>query len=94
PAGDEPASPKESVDAKAPDQPAADAAEDDKSKPTSPADLPVTESWRVIIDGREVLEERSVLGSFQVVVLGRESESFVSEAAADNLRDWVGTESG
>lgn len=94
PAGNEPASPKEGDDAKAPTEPAADAAADDNSKSTSPADLPVTESWRVITDGRDVLEHRTTLGSFQVVVLGRESESFVSEAAADNLRDWVGTESG
>ncbi len=94
PAGDEPAGAAKDAAATASAATSAEDARSDRSKAVTSISMPVTESWRVIPDGREVLEHRSALARFQVVVLGRESESFVSEAAADNLRDWVGTESG
>ncbi len=62
--------------------------------PRSPEALPVTEAWRVLHNGAEVLADAKSLGTFQVLVLGRDSESFLSEAALDNLRNWVAGDSG
>jgi hypothetical protein len=66
--------------------------------PTSPEalreSLPVTEAWRVLHNGAEVLTDAKSLGAFQVLVLGRDSESFLSEAALDNVRNWVAGDSG
>ncbi len=55
---------------------------------------PVTESWRVLTSGLDILQDAAALASYQVVVLGRESEVFLSEGAIENLRSWVGTTSG
>jgi hypothetical protein len=58
------------------------------------ADIPVTESWRVLTNGVEVLADAKALGSFQVLVMGRDSEAFLSERAMVILRNWVGADSG
>lgn len=58
------------------------------------ADIPVTESWKVLKNGAQVLADTKSLGSFQVVVLGRDSESFLSDEALVNLRNWVASDSG
>ena len=58
------------------------------------ADIPVTESLRVLTNAAEVLADARSLGSFQVLVLGRDSETFLSEQAMINLRNWVGGDSG
>ena len=62
--------------------------------PNAINDLPVTEAWRVLHNGAEVLADAKVLGTFQVLVLGRDSETFLSEAALDNVRNWVASDSG
>ena len=58
------------------------------------AQIPVTESWKILQNGSEVLANSQSLGSFQVVVLGRDSESFLSDEALVNLRNWVASDSG
>ena len=58
------------------------------------AETPVTESWRVLDNGSEVLSNPLLLGSFQVLVLGRDSEAFLSDQAMINVRNWVAGDSG
>ncbi len=58
------------------------------------ADIPVTESWRVLKNGAEVLADAKSLGTFQVLVLGRDSDSYLSDEALVNVRNWVATDSG
>ncbi len=65
-----------------------------KTPAAGAANLPVTEAWRVLHNGAEVLADAKSLGTFQVLVLGRDSESFLSEAALDNVRNWVAGDSG
>ncbi len=55
---------------------------------------PVTEAWRVLTGSEDILLNALASGSYQVIVLGRESEPFLSEAAVESLREWVSTESG
>ncbi len=59
-----------------------------------PVAIPVTEAWRVIPNGADVLADAKALGTFQVLVLGRDSETFLSEQALDNVRNWVANDSG
>lgn len=59
-----------------------------------PSDVPVTESWRVIPDGPGVIADAGRLGTFQVLVLGRDSETFLTDQAIDNVRQWVASDSG
>ena len=56
--------------------------------------VPVTEAWRVIQNGADVLADAKALGTFQVLVLGRDSESFLSDQALENVRNWVANDSG
>jgi hypothetical protein len=66
-----------------------------KSNPAIAAlEVPVTESWRVLDNGLEILGNETALGTFQVVILGRDSESFLTEQAVSNLRNWVASDSG
>ena len=61
--------------------------------PRSP-ESPVTESWRVIHNGADVLADAKTLGTFQVLVLGRDSESFLTDQALGHVRNWVASDSG
>ena len=72
--------------------PSAQAAESPAAGP--PASMPVTEAWRVIPNGADILGDAKALGSYQVLVLGRDSESFLTEQALDNLRNWIANDSG
>ncbi len=65
-----------------------------KADVQSIAQIPVTESWRVVANGAEVLADPKSIGSFQVLVLGRDAESFLSDQALVNLRAWVASDSG
>lgn len=58
------------------------------------ADVPVTEAWRVVRNGADILAEPGVLGTYQVLVLGRDAEAFLSEGALDGVRNWVSSDSG
>ncbi|MBI3861978.1 MAG: hypothetical protein HY290_08780 [Planctomycetia bacterium] len=92
-AGEKPTSPGEEADRDAEgDQP------DDKAIPVMPrglpAGVPVTETWRVVPDGAQILADARQLGTFQVLVMGRDSETFLSDEAIDNVRQWVAGDSG
>jgi hypothetical protein len=67
--------------------------EDSKAQP-SIADIPVTESWRVLENGSKILADAKALGTFQIVVLGRDADDFLADEALNNLRSWVATDSG
>lgn len=53
-----------------------------------------TESWRVLDNGQDLLANEGTLGKFQILVLGRDSESFLNEKALVNLRNWIASDSG
>jgi hypothetical protein len=67
---------------------------DNKPDAKSIADVPVTEAWRILANGADVLADAKSLGSFQVLVLGRDSECFLSDQALINVRNWVASDSG
>ena len=58
------------------------------------AAIPVTESWRILAAGAAVLEDAKALSSFQVLVLGRDAEVFLSDQALLNLKSWISSDSG
>ncbi|MBS0263142.1 MAG: VWA domain-containing protein [Planctomycetes bacterium] len=60
----------------------------------SPVRGALTESWRVVPEGANVLADAKRLGAYQVVILGRDSDVFLSEEAISNLRQWVASDSG
>jgi len=59
-----------------------------KGQPTA------TESWRVLDNGQDLLANEGTLGKFQILVLGRDSESFLNDKALLNLRNWIASDSG
>ena len=54
----------------------------------------VTETWRVIHNGADVLADAVALGTFQVLVLGHDAESFLTDQALGHVRNWVASDSG
>ncbi|MFN0052098.1 MAG: hypothetical protein ACKV0T_07900 [Planctomycetales bacterium] len=66
----------------------------DSSQAGGLAAIPVTESWRVLKNGADVLADAGLLRTYQVLVLGRDAEVFLSDEAIDNVRNWVSGESG
>lgn len=52
------------------------------------------EDWTILADAASVLTDRDTLWSYQIVVLGRDAEAFLSEDAMINLRRWVAREGG
>ena len=45
-------------------------------------------------NSRQPLEDREFLGHFQVVMLGRDAGTFLTEASVENLRDWISRTGG
>ncbi len=64
------------------------------SGPVDDAPAPRMRSWRVVNDGGVVLAGPEGLKGYQVVVVGRDAEPFLSEAGLENLRDWIAHEGG
>ncbi|HQA43652.1 MAG TPA: hypothetical protein PLS82_03795 [Phycisphaerae bacterium] len=59
------------------------------------ATQPVREQkWTVLTDSAEVLAKPESLRQYQIVVLGRDAEVFLTDPAVSNLRDWVAREGG
>ncbi len=65
-----------------------------KKGASKPQDNPLTEAWKVLSNGADILADPKVLGKFQVVVLGRDAEPFLGDKAVANLREWVSGDSG
>lgn len=67
---------------------------------TAPAATPSTqpntgdERWRVVTDAQSVLCDPAQLGQYQVVVLGRDSEAFLTADAVIGLQRWVSRDGG
>ncbi len=69
------------------------------SGPTSrPADVPDeiarTENRAILADATSLLASASEMRKYQIVVLGRDMENLLSDAAIDALRDWIAREGG
>jgi hypothetical protein len=52
------------------------------------------QTWSVLADAGAVLAKSDLLRGYQVVVLGRDVEAFLTEAGLDNLRDWIARDGG
>jgi hypothetical protein len=52
------------------------------------------QKWSVITNPAEVLAKPEALRQYQIVVLGRDAEVFLTDAGLGNLRDWVAREGG
>lgn len=69
----------------------------------SPADMATTapagptgrpEWWKVVSDPGEVLARPEALKDYQILVLGRNTEVFLSETAVNNIRHWMSRQGG
>lgn len=63
---------------------------------TAPAgtDTAKVHDWKIVSDPAEVLGDTDALKSYQVIVLGRDAEQFLTGAAMDRLQEWVAREGG
>ncbi|HEV3003392.1 MAG TPA: hypothetical protein VGX78_02980, partial [Pirellulales bacterium] len=64
---------------------------DDNAAPTL---APLEESWTILTNPANVLGDAAALSSFQVVVLGRDAEVYLTDTALENLRHWIARENG
>ena len=78
-----------------------DGPQDASPAPTTAAAVPSeasvstrVETWTVATDAGELLANPDRLRGYQVVVLGRDSEAFLTEPAVNNLADWVAQQGG
>ncbi len=53
-----------------------------------------SEQWQIIGDALEVLSDTESLNEYQIVVLGRDAEVFLSENTISNLRNWISRDGG
>lgn len=53
-----------------------------------------TENWTILTGGFDVLTDPDKMKVYQVVVLGRDTERFLTEGAILNLRNWISREGG
>jgi hypothetical protein len=64
------------------------------------ADAPVgtpeghQERWKVVDSAANLLSSADALKEYQVVVLGRDTEVFLSDAATNNIRQWMSRQGG
>lgn len=71
----------------APSAPANDAGE-------APGATRTLESWKISDAAAKTLEDADTLKSYQIVVLGRDAEHYLSDASLAVLRDWIAEEGG
>jgi hypothetical protein len=57
-------------------------------------DAALEESWKILTHAASVLGDAAALATFQVVVLGRDAEVYLTDAALENLRHWIARENG
>lgn len=68
--------------------------------PVAPTSGPSTqpaarvESWKIVADAADVFASADRLRDYQIVVIGREAEAFLTDAALTNLQEWVSHEGG
>jgi hypothetical protein len=54
----------------------------------------MVESWKITTDPKEPLSSMDKLRGYQIVVLGRDVESFLDDNAIANLRTWIAEQGG
>jgi hypothetical protein len=64
------------------------------SSPAKATSAQLTESWKIVTQAAQVLADVQALRSYQVIVLGRDAEVFLSDDAIENLRQWLSRDSG
>lgn len=52
------------------------------------------ETWKIVPDASEVLSDTEALKAYQVVVLGRDAEAFLTESALQSLQNWISRDGG
>lgn len=52
------------------------------------------ERWKVIPNPSDVLSDADALASYQIVVLGRDTEFFLTDTVVTNLRRWISRQGG
>lgn len=52
------------------------------------------DAWTIVSDPKELLADAARLRTYQIVVLGRDSEPFLGKEAIANLQDWIADEGG
>ncbi|MGQ9651243.1 MAG: hypothetical protein ACUVXJ_14130 [Phycisphaerae bacterium] len=52
------------------------------------------ESWTILSSAGDVLADLEKMKVYQIIVLGRDTEHFLDEAAIANLRNWIAGEAG
>lgn len=55
----------------------------------SAEDVRTSEAWEVLTSSAEVLSSPERLANYQVVVLGRDADEFLTEDALETLRQWI-----
>jgi hypothetical protein len=58
------------------------------------SDEPMTETWTITADPTQPLSSLDKLRGYQIVVLGRDTEPFLDDAAVANLRTWIAQQGG
>ncbi len=58
------------------------------------ADAPRVEKWQILNDPGKMLGDATILNRYQIVVIGRDAEPFLTEAAVANLQNWVSRSGG
>ncbi len=53
-----------------------------------------TETWKIVSDPGSVIAGSDSLRGYQIVVLGRDAEAFLSDAAIANLANWIANDGG
>jgi hypothetical protein len=53
-----------------------------------------TETWKILTSASELLNSPDRLKGYQIVVLGRDAEVFLTDTAVANLQNWVSQEGG
>ena len=64
------------------------------SGPAADAPAPRMRDWAVLNDAGAVLAGPDALKNYQIVVVGRDAEPFLTEAGLESLREWIAREGG
>ena len=54
----------------------------------------MVETWKITSDAKEPLSSLDKLRGYQIVILGRDLEAFLDDAAIENLRTWIAQQGG
>jgi len=54
----------------------------------------ITDTWKILADPKEPLSSADKLRGYQIVVLGRDIDAFLDDAAISNLQTWIAQQGG